>query len=98
MRAHVTMRASLTNHRLPAGYYCPEQCYSIKERLKKLNAKIANLKFLINYGEEELSLQYDSAGLEQEIYPGLCSLPAMQRVEYQQLQAQLRLHRKLRSL
>lgn len=58
-----------------------------------LNAKMANLKYLINYPEEEaLSLQYDSSTLEQEIYlDTLATAPFTKRVEYQQLQAQLRL-------
>ena len=66
---------------------------SKKEIEEALNAKMANLKFLINYpGEKELSLQYDSAILEQEIYLDTLQ-PAgyAKRVEYQQLQAQLRL-------
>lgn len=66
---------------------------SKKEIEEALNAKIANLKFLINYpGEKELSLQYDSAILEQEIYlDTLQPASYAKRVEYQQLQAQLRL-------
>lgn len=66
---------------------------SKKEIEEALNAKIANLKFLINYpGEKELSLQYDSATLEQEIVlDTLQSASYAKRVEYQQLQAQLRL-------
>ncbi|WP_460687587.1 TolC family protein [Niabella aquatica] len=66
---------------------------SKKEIEEALNAKIANLKFLINYPEEkELSLQYDSAMLEQEIYlDTLQPASYTKRVEYQQLQAQLRL-------
>ena len=58
-----------------------------------LNAKIANLKFLINYPPERvLSLSYDSTLLEKEIYLDTLQLPAFgNRVELQQLQAQLRL-------
>lgn len=58
-----------------------------------LRAKLANLKYLINYPEDrELTLQYDSATLENEIYLDTLSTAVYtQRVEYQQLQAQLRL-------
>lgn len=66
---------------------------SKKEIEEALNAKEANLKFLINYpGDKELSLLYDSATLEQEIFLDTLQAPAYtRRVEYQQLQAQLRL-------
>ena len=66
---------------------------SRREIEQSINAKIANLKFLINYpADKTLSLSYDSATLEREIY--LDTLKAVQygnRVELQQLQAQLRL-------
>lgn len=58
-----------------------------------MNAKLANLKYLINYPEDKfLSLQYDSAKLEEEIYlDTLQQAVFTNRVEYQQLQARLRL-------
>ena len=58
-----------------------------------INAKIANLKFLINYpAEQPLSISYDSAVLEKEIYLDTLAVPQYnRRVELQQLQAQLRL-------
>lgn len=58
-----------------------------------LNAKIANLKYLINYPPEKtLSLSYDSVLLEREIYLDTLKIPVFgNRVELQQLQAQLRL-------
>lgn len=66
---------------------------SLKEIEEAINAKMANLKYLINYPEEkELHIQYDSALLEREIF--LDTLQAAnysRRAEYQQLQAQLRL-------
>lgn len=66
---------------------------SQKEIEEALKAKEANLKFLINYPpDKELSLLYDSATLEQEIFLDTLQAPAYtRRVEYQQLQAQLRL-------
>ncbi len=64
-----------------------------KEIEEALNAKVANLKFLINYpADRELSLLYDSATLEQQIHLDTLQTPSYtRRVEYQQLQAQLRL-------
>jgi len=64
-----------------------------KEIEEALNAKVANLKFLINYpADRELSLLYDSSTLEQQIHLDTLQTPSYaRRVEYQQLQAQLRL-------
>lgn len=66
---------------------------SRKEIEEALNAKVANLKFLINYPDkEELSLLYDSTTLERQLFLDTLQAPAYtRRVEYQQLQAQLRL-------
>ncbi|RYF90763.1 MAG: TolC family protein [Chitinophagaceae bacterium] len=66
---------------------------SKKEIEQALKAKIANLKFLINYpADKVLSVSYDSATLEKEIYLDTLSIPQYaKRVELQQLQAQLRL-------
>ncbi|MBC7934959.1 MAG: TolC family protein [Rhizobacter sp.] len=66
---------------------------SKKQIEQSINAKIANLKFLINYpADKTLSLSYDSATLEKEIYlDTLKTLQYANRVELQQLQAQLRL-------
>ena len=66
---------------------------SRKEIEEALNAKMANLKYLINYpSEKELTLTYDSAVLEREIELDTLQTPAYtNRVEYQQLMAQLRL-------
>lgn len=66
---------------------------SKREIEEGLKAKEANLKFLINYPEgKELTLQYDSTTLEQEIFLDTLETAAYtSRVEYQQLQAQLRL-------
>jgi outer membrane protein TolC len=66
---------------------------SKKEIEEALKAKMANLKYVINYpADKPLTLQYDSTTLEQEIYMDtLMSLDYSQRVEYQALQAQLRL-------
>ncbi len=64
-----------------------------KEIEESLKAKIANLKYIINYPvKKPLSLQYDSAVLEREInLDTLQSLNYSQRVEFQSLQAALRL-------
>ncbi|MFT4093470.1 MAG: TolC family protein [Niabella sp.] len=66
---------------------------SKKEIEESLNAKLANLKYLINYpAEKQLRLQYDSATLENEIHMDtLKKANYTNRVEYQRLQAQLRL-------
>lgn len=66
---------------------------SKKEVEEAIKAKIANLKFLINYpAEKALSLSYDSAALEREIFMDTLKVPQYaNRVELQQLQAQLRL-------
>lgn len=66
---------------------------SKKELEESLSAKLANLKYLINYpAEKDLSLHYDSATLENEIYLDTTkALDYSQRVEFQRLQAQLRL-------
>lgn len=66
---------------------------SKKEMEESVHAKVANLKFLINYPPQKpLSLQYDSAALLKEIYLDTLQAPNYNaRVEYQQLQAQLRL-------
>lgn len=66
---------------------------SKREIEQALNAKLANLKFLINYpAEKTLSISYDSAVLEKEIYLDTLKVPEYaNRVELQQLQAQLRL-------
>ncbi|RYY70312.1 MAG: TolC family protein [Chitinophagaceae bacterium] len=56
-------------------------------------AKLANLKYLINYpADKTLSISYDSATLEREIFLDTLKVPEYNnRVELQQLQAQLRL-------
>lgn len=66
---------------------------SKREVEEGIKAKIANLKFLINYpADKPLSLSYDSATLEKEIYLDTLKVPVYEnRVELQQLQAQLRL-------
>jgi len=66
---------------------------SRKEITEALKAKLANLKYIINYpADKPLELRYDSMTLEKEIYMDtLQSLDYSQRVEYQTLQAQLRL-------
>lgn len=66
---------------------------SKKELEEGLNAKLANLKYLINYpSEKPLSLQYDSATLVKEINLDTTKVANyLARVEYQRLQAQLRL-------
>lgn len=66
---------------------------SKREIEESIHAKMANLKYLINYpAEKELSLSYDSAALEKEIFLDTTKVPQYaNRVEFQQLQAQLRL-------
>lgn len=66
---------------------------SQREIEEAIKSKVANLKFLINYpAGRELSLQYDSTTLEREIFLDSLEAPSYtRRVEYQQLQAQLRL-------
>lgn len=66
---------------------------SKREIEQAINAKMANLKFLINYpADKTLSISYDSAVLEREIYLDTLKIPQYaNRVELQQLQAQLRL-------
>lgn len=66
---------------------------SKKELQEGLNAKLANIKYLINYPTEKpLPLLYDSAILEREIFLDTTKAADYSaRVEYQQLQAQLRL-------
>ena len=66
---------------------------SKKEIEEGIKAKIANLKYLINYpADKPLSLSYDSSVLEKEIFLDTLQAPQYaNRVELQQLQAQLRL-------
>ncbi|WP_346236789.1 TolC family protein [Niabella insulamsoli] len=66
---------------------------SKREIEEALKAKTANIKYLINYPDErELTFEYDSAQLESEIFLDTTSTVSYtNRVEYQQLQAQLRL-------
>lgn len=66
---------------------------SKREIEEGIKAKIANLKYLINYpADKPLSLSYDSAVLEKEIFLDTLKAPQYaNRVELQQLQAQLRL-------
>lgn len=66
---------------------------SKKQLEESLNAKLANLKSLINYpSEKELAIQYDSALLEKEIYLDTARLANFSnRVEFQQLQLQSKL-------
>ncbi len=66
---------------------------SLKEIDEAINAKLTNLKYLINYPEQkELAIQYDSALLEREVFLDTLQNPDYtRRVEFQQWQAQLRL-------
>ena len=66
---------------------------SLKEIDEAMGAKMAHLKYLINYpSEQELDIQFDSALLEQDIFlDTLQTAQFSKRVEFQQLQARLRL-------
>ncbi len=66
---------------------------SKKEIEEAIKAKIANLRYIINYpADKPMSLRYDSVALEREISLDTSeSLDYTHRVEYQSLEAQLRL-------
>lgn len=66
---------------------------SKREAEQGLNVKLSLLKYLMNYpAAAQLSLQYDSALLEKEIVLDTLKQPQFaNRVEFQQLQAQLKL-------